>query len=181
MSSFGASAGGARNSASRRPLRGAKGTFGARRDGQALSLPAVVDLWPERADNHALHLWLAAFFAHLPLRAAGPPAVVRDISLLRDVRAATAATLAAAPGLKAVHAKLCMVALASRARRTLPPAEAAVDEAVRALLGESGARAFDLACEKALAAGSRKLSPVRPGAAVGRGGRLRRRRAANGR
>ena len=98
VSSFGASAG-RPDSASRRPLRAPNGTFGApRRDGQALYLPAVVDLWPERADNHALHLWLAAFFAHLPLRAAGPPAVVRDISLLATSRAATAATLAAAPG-----------------------------------------------------------------------------------
>ena len=55
-----------------------------------------------------------------------------------------------------------MVRLPREPRRALPPAEAAVDEAVRALLGESGARAFDLACENALAAGSRKYRRFEP-------------------
>ena len=123
----------------------------ARRDSQALYLPAVVDLWPDRADNQALHLWLAAFFAHLPPRPPETPGPARDLAILRSVARATDHALAAAPGLRSVHAKLSEMVLSARAPRALPPAEAAVERAVLALLALDGL-AFARACEDARAA-----------------------------
>lgn len=121
----------------------------ARRDGQALYLPTVVDAFPDERLNRALYVWLTAFFAHLAPREAAPASIERDISFLRDVRTATAATLAAAPGLAADHDRLRASALRARPARRLPPAEAAVEQAVRTLLGESE-DSFEAACERAL-------------------------------
>jgi nitric oxide reductase NorD protein len=141
---------------------GARDDCAARRDARALYLPAIVDLWPERADNRALHVWLVAFLAHLPLRAPGEPSPARDVAFLHDVRRATRATLAAAPGLTAVHGRLRAALLATRPRRARPAAEAAVERAVRSLLGEADERAFDLACDEALAAPSRRYRRFDP-------------------
>lgn len=122
---------------------------GVRRDGQAIYLPPVVDAFPDERLNRALYIWLTALFANLPTRAPSPATVDRDVAFLRDVKAATAATLEAAPGLAADHERLRAFALRARHVRRLPPAEAAVEQAVRALLGESE-DAFDLACDRAL-------------------------------
>ena len=150
----------------------------ARRDSQALYLPAVVDLWPDRADNQALHLWLAAFFAHLPPRPPETPGPARDLAILRSVARATDHALAAAPGLRSVHAKLSEMVLSARAARALPPVEATVERAVRALLARDG-RAFAHACEDARRGGSANSLPaLRAGPALGRGDRHRGRRGA---
>lgn len=136
--------------------------FLARRDEQAIYLPASVDFWPDAADNRALHVWLAALLAHLPLRPPGPADVSRDIALLRDLHAATAATLADAPGLVTVHRRLCAAALATRPESRVTAAEAAVEQAVRILLGDGDPQAFDEACARALAAAGRKSRPFVP-------------------
>lgn len=121
----------------------------ARRDGQAIYLPPSIDAWPDRTDNRALYIWLAAFFAHLPPRVPEPAGVARDIGFLKDVRAATQATLAAAPGLAAAHARLSAAILQARPRRSLPPVETAVEEVIRALLGGNDEASFAVACVRA--------------------------------
>ncbi len=141
--------GAGRNASWRERLSGASAGLVSRRDSQALYLPAVVDLWPDVADNRGLHLWLAAFFVHLPLRAPAAPGVLSDIAFLRDVEDATERTLAAANGLRSLHARLRERILTARPLRRLPPAEAAVERAVRALL-TAEEREFTLACEAAL-------------------------------
>ncbi len=122
----------------------------ARRDAEAVRLPAVIDVLPDTADNRALYLWLAALLAHLPARPPQPPGVLRDVRFLRDVAAATAATLRSAPGLAPVHARLSAAVLRLRPARRLPPAEAAVEAAVRCLLDGGAAAGFAAACAQAL-------------------------------
>jgi nitric oxide reductase NorD protein len=134
----------------RERLSGARMAIVSRRDNQALYLPAVIDLWPDRADNWALHLWLAALFAHLPLRTPEAPGPERDVAFLRSIADATERTLAAAPGLRRAHARLSAMVLGARPSPPLPGAEAAVERAVRALLTRDE-RAFARACEAALA------------------------------
>jgi nitric oxide reductase NorD protein len=131
-------------------LSGAPTEIASRRDSQSLLLPVVVDLWPDPADNRALHLWLAAFYAHLAFSAPAAPGVERDIAFLRDAEGATARALAAAPGLRTVHARLCERILSARPTHRAPPAEAAVERAVVALLGRDE-RAFAQSSEAALA------------------------------
>jgi nitric oxide reductase NorD protein len=151
----------------RRTLReiiaGRAGVAVARRDGQALYLPPQIDAWPDQADNRALYVWLAAFFAHRPARPVGPADVMRDIGLLHDVRTTTRQTLAAAPGLATVHAGLCAIVLQARLRRRLPPAEAAIESAIRALLGDQNGFGFEEACARAATAsagGYQTFAPV---------------------
>jgi nitric oxide reductase NorD protein len=138
-----------RSASWRERLAGASTGVASRRDSQALYLPAVVDLWPDAVDNRALHLWLAAFFVHLPLRPPAAPGVRSDIAFLRDVEGATERTLAAAPGLRPLHARLREKILTARPSRRLQLAEVAVERAVRALLtGDRGE--FTAACDTAL-------------------------------
>ena len=111
-------------------------------DGATLQLPPVLDLFPERADNDALYDWLAAWFA-----SAGEPRAVlgdplrADVDRLRRAAATTARVLQRWPGLKPLHQRLCAGVRAARPRRRLPNDEAVVEDAVRALLGASGAGA----------------------------------------
>ena len=146
----------------RQRLAGAPRLTVARRDGQALYLPPLIDAYPDRANNRALYVWLAAFFAHLPLRPPEPCGVARDVAFLRDARAAMAATLSAAPGLVAVHAALCASVLESRPERRLPPAEAAVEQAIRALLGQGDEGDFAAACAQALGESGRAYHQFLP-------------------
>lgn len=107
------------------------------RDGGTVLLPPALDLLPERELNRKLYTWLAAFFAHLPCRAALPDDPLRrDLQHLADAAATTTAVLAACPGLRPLHAELSAAMLAARPRRKLPPVEAKVEAAVRALLGD---------------------------------------------
>ncbi len=102
----------------------------------AMRLPETIALFPDAGRNRTLYLWLAAFFA-----VATPPAPDRDGDpLRRDLRAlvhahrATAATLAAFPGLKAPHAALCDGIASIRPRRPLARLEALVEGCVDGLL-----------------------------------------------
>ncbi len=157
-----------------RERRSGSATLVSRRDGQALYLPAVIDLWPERADNRALHVWLAAFFVHLPPRAPAAPGVVSDVAYLVSVAAATERTLGSAPGLHAVHARLCDKVLAARPPRKRPPAEAAVERAVRALLVRDAGRVQDILRSRSRRAAAPLLPSLRACAPMGRGDRMRR-------
>ena len=111
----------------------------ARIDGDILLLPDEIDILPEAALNADLYYWLTAWAAAVggewpqgdadPLRA--------DVLALRFARQVTERTLRFAPGLKGRYARLCAAALEVRPRRALPPAEAAVEAAIRAMLGEA--------------------------------------------
>ena len=58
-----------------------------------------------------------------------------DIARLREAGATTSFALAIWPGLRKLHLRLCQAMLAARPARRLPPAEAAIEAAVVALLG----------------------------------------------
>ena len=70
-------------------------------DGAALRLPAELAVFPDRDDNAALYLWLAAASAHAPgfLPVADP--FLADLAAIRAGVAMAQATLEAAPGLRA--------------------------------------------------------------------------------
>ncbi len=105
-------------------------------DGEVLRLPARIACFEERQLNALLYFWLAAAAAH-----AGPPLAEHD-PLRADLRALAAArrmaeaTLTDCPGLAAPYRRLAEACLRSRGRRTLPPAEAAVESFIRYLLGD---------------------------------------------
>jgi nitric oxide reductase NorD protein len=110
----------------------------ARRDRNALYLPARLEVFPDPALNRTLYFWLAAFFAHLPVqtRANESDPLRRDLVFLRDAHDATAAALAENPGLISSHVNLCENLRLLRPARRLPPVEAMVERAVLALLGD---------------------------------------------
>lgn len=110
----------------------------ARRNDEAVLLPASIDVLPAAGLNRDLYLWLAAFLAH-----AGPPApsrddLQRDLALLAAAWAASRAAIAAFPGLAGLHQRLCAALRQQRPRRRLPPQERHVEAAVMRLLGEPG-------------------------------------------
>ncbi len=110
----------------------------ARRDRNALYLPPRIETFDDPSQNRALYFWLAAFFAH---RAPSPREIDplrHDLAFLREARRASGAALAANPGLANLHAELCGNLLRLRPARRLPPIEAGVEQAARALLGETG-------------------------------------------
>ena len=112
----------------------------SRRDSQALYLPAVVDLWPDVADNRALHLWLAAFFVHLPLRPPRAPSVHSGHRLPARRGRARQNERWPRPRDFALTPACAKRSCPRGSARRLPPAEAAVERAVRALLTRGRAR-----------------------------------------
>lgn len=132
-----------------------------RRDDDALYLPPTIDCFPAGADNRSLYIWLAAFFAHLPVRAPAPVSLESDIRFLRDIHDATAAALKNAPGLAKVHTRLSAMVLASRPVLSLPPVESAVERIIRFLLGQ-GEGSFEKLCSEALACKASNYFPFLP-------------------
>ncbi len=105
-------------------------------DDTHLRLPPVLDLFATPHLNRRLYFWLAAFSTQLdrrPVGAADP--LRRDLLALRRACRTTRRTLAAFPGLRDDYRALCAALAAARPRRRLPPAEAAVEACVDALLG----------------------------------------------
>ena len=108
----------------------------ARYDGATLQLPGRLDVFPAREDNAGLYEWLAVFFVH-----AEPPPMLptdllqADLARLRAAKLASDRALAAWPGLRVLHDRLCRAMRAARPRRRLPAQEAAVENVVLALLG----------------------------------------------
>lgn len=133
-------------------------------DGGVLRLPASLAALPAREANAALYLWLVAMAAHAPQFPSEPDLLHADLAALAAVRAMTQATLAAAPGLVALHGELSAAALALRSRAALPPLELAVERVVRRLLGEcsplcaEGQNLWDM-----LEAGDWSAAPPAPG------------------
>jgi nitric oxide reductase NorD protein len=105
-------------------------------DGEALRLPGSLAVFPDRAANAALYLWLAAAAAHAGRPPADDDPLAADLAALAAARAMTAATLADAPGLAGLHADLAAAHLVLRPRPSLPRDEAAVEAVVRRLLGD---------------------------------------------
>lgn len=106
-------------------------------DGEALTLPERIELFPDARLNAALYEWLAAFFAHAGSADGRPADPLRaDLAAILAARTATRRALARFPGLAPLHAELAAALLAARPARRLPPAEAAVEAAVRAVLAD---------------------------------------------
>ena len=112
----------------------------ARRDRNALYLPARLDVFPDPTLNRDLYFWLGAFFVHRPMRPkAGDSDPLRgDLIFLRNAHEATSATLAENSGLAPLHARLCENLRRLRPARQLPKVETMVERAVLALLGDTG-------------------------------------------
>ena len=113
-------------------------------DGEALRLPVEIAAFPEREDNEALYLWLAAAAAHAPVIATETDPLRADLAVIRAGLAMTRATLAAAPGLRALHTRLCAAHLALRQRPMLRGTEAHIETLIRHLLGDQVAPEPDL-------------------------------------
>jgi nitric oxide reductase NorD protein len=115
------------------------------RDEATLYLPTTLDVFPERALNRELYLWLIALAAHDVAQEA--PWIVRN-------QAAAAATLAALPGLAPRYRRLVAALIALRpVPAKLEAAERAAEEAIRAALDAPGS-------VDAFVAGKRPPAPV---------------------
>nr|WP_241262978.1 VWA domain-containing protein [Parahaliea mediterranea] len=105
------------------------------RSQEAVQLPVRIDVFPRRQLNRELYYWLAAFLASAKAPARDTDALRADIRALRLARQASCNVLGEFPGLFALHQRLSAAALNARPPRgQLPPAEAAIEAAVRALL-----------------------------------------------
>ncbi len=117
----------------------------ARIDGDILLLPEDIDVFPDADLNADLYYWLTAWAAAVgqawPKRHADP--LRADAEALRFALAVTLRTLARAPGLRARYRRLARAALDVRPKRALPPAEAAVEQAICALLADDTEPARD--------------------------------------
>ncbi|MGE5652274.1 MAG: nitric oxide reductase activation protein NorD [Bacillota bacterium] len=99
-------------------------------DETTLHLPLSIDVFPERALNRELYLWLIALAAH--------DVAPQESWIVRNQRA-TLATLAALPGLEQRYRRLVDAAIALRPDPDrLAIADAAAENAIRAALREPG-------------------------------------------
>ncbi len=99
-------------------------------DESAVYLPASIDVFPERAQNRELYLWLLALAAH---------DVAPDAAWIVRNQAATRATLIALPGLTRRYHGLVTAALALRPDLAkLNGIERTAEEAIRAALSNPG-------------------------------------------
>ncbi len=113
----------------------------ARYDGDRFLLPDRIDAFPERELNRRLYFWLAAWAT---VAGEAPPAPLDDPlrdDLLRLAHAlrATRIVLARYPGLGKHWDRLARAARTLRPERRLPPTEEAMEQAIRALLGDAKA------------------------------------------
>ena len=105
-------------------------------DGAALRLPESLAVFPAREANAALYLWLAAAAAHAGAPADHDDPLHADLAALAAAQRMVAATLADAPGFRALYADLAAATLHLRQTASLPQAEAAIEALIRALLGD---------------------------------------------
>jgi nitric oxide reductase NorD protein len=105
-------------------------------DGEVLRLPERLAVFPAREANGALYVWLAAAAAHAGTRIDEEDPLRADLNALAATQAMVEATLEDAPGLAPLYAELCRGVLMQREVSGLPPAEAAVEELVRHMLGD---------------------------------------------
>ncbi len=112
----------------------------ARRDNTTLYLPDRLDLLPQRALNRDLYFWLAAFMARMPVVAHRSDPLQRDIDFLRLVQQTATEVTQVFPGLLPRYKRLCEELLVLRPGRAhLPVQEAAIESAIRHMLGDHGA------------------------------------------
>lgn len=104
----------------------------------ALKLPDRLAVFPDRALNRDLYLWLAAFLARAEAPAPEADPLRADLAAITGAWVTTQAVLAAFPGLRPRHAALAEALLAARPARKLPPVEAAVEALVQAVLRGDG-------------------------------------------
>lgn len=105
------------------------------RNPEAVQLPARIDVFPRRQLNRELYYWLAAFLATAETPPHDSDPLRADIHILRMARQTSGKVLGIFPGLVAPYQRLCTATLEARPPRgQLPPAEAAIEGAVRALL-----------------------------------------------
>ena len=124
----------------------------AKRDTEALQLPARLDCFPDRALNRQLYFWLAAFLGDGGWDSGKAPAdgLQADVLYLRNAAGAAERTCRRYPGLRDAYRELSEAALAMRPARRLPELEAAVEAAIVHLLG--GPRPDDPSCKAIFAA-----------------------------
>ena len=107
----------------------------ARLDEENLLLPPRIALFDDPRRNRDLYFWLAAMLAAMaPVREFKDP-LRQNLSALRQVVAATQATLDGFPGLLERYQYLQRSMLQMRPARALPPFEAAMEEVICHLLG----------------------------------------------
>nr|WP_170541836.1 VWA domain-containing protein [Ruegeria arenilitoris] len=134
-------------------------------DGEVLRLPDRLAVFPAREANGALYVWLAAVAAHAGTRIDEDDPLRADIRALQAARAMVADTLEDAPGLRPLYTELCKGVLLQRDLTGLPPAEAAVEDLIRRMLGDPAplsarARAYDALGDDVAA--PRGYQPFRP-------------------
>ena len=105
-------------------------------DGEALRLPIEVAVFPDREDNEALYLWLAASSAFAPAVQPETDPLRADLASIRAGMQMTRDALAHAPGLRRIWARLSAAHLALRQRPPLRSTEAHIEGLVRHLLGD---------------------------------------------
>lgn len=103
-------------------------------DGEKLSLPPVMQAFPDRALNRAAYLWLAAQAALADLSGITGDGTARDAAELAALANAMKAARALLPGLVQHVAQMDAFVLQTRTRPTLPPAEARVEASIQAML-----------------------------------------------
>lgn len=105
------------------------------RDVASLMLPTVIDLFPDRALNRDLYIWLAAYMAAMPLDAiAEMDPLLRDLAILQRAQETTAKVRERFPGLGRRYRRLAEATLAMRHRGPLPSVEAQVEGRVVSML-----------------------------------------------
>ncbi len=114
-------------------------------DGEILRLPSRLAVFPARAANGALYVWLAASAAHCPPHTEEQDPLRSDLRRLIGVREMVRATLENAPGMRELYETLCQGVLHQRPRADLPSTETDVELILRHMLGQDlPARAWPL-------------------------------------
>lgn len=106
-------------------------------DGERLRLPPVIDVFPDHALNRAVYFWLTGLAALHDRAALGTGALNgarRGLWMIRTNAAAGQRVHAQCPGLRKSYATMVAHVLATRPRVHLPPAEMAVEAALRETL-----------------------------------------------
>ena len=100
-------------------------------DGERLRLPPIVAAFSDAALNKAVYFWLTALAAYADVPAPSLNLRARDCATIRANAAAVGRVYAACPGLRNAYGKMCEIEMTARPTLRLPPAEAAMEQAVR--------------------------------------------------
>lgn len=110
--------------------------FLPRFDGEHLTLPPVMETFPEHALNRAAYFWLIALAATGPkLPAADSSDAMRDYAQIESMTSAADLAFQRCPGLRNAYRSMCNFILATRPKLMLPKEEAHFEAAIRKQLG----------------------------------------------